>query len=493
MNAKYTGKGDGSEDRGRSTVARAGCPTCSMPWRANPVNRRAFLTAAGTTALAAQIDLLSYASSLFAEENRPAGKPRVAVVSFRKEKGAGCVWPPSSTEELAATQQLQNKIMQEAATKYGVDLTILTDRVTDLKAILEQVGQLKPAGLIVPARDFDLGPMIQFTRQRGEIPTIVYGNIVHMGRSFEPIRRLPGTLLAHTDNVNWLDTAVRMHRTLWDLNNLKLLDCPCPGYYDELKKVETSDEVKAIAEFYSKTATRVQPECEDLMLDSAKHYVLLRRLMIERGCNGVTVQGPLCVGAGGPGYLPACLAVSKLMDEGVPAACQGSHTAAYCQRLVFTLFGRPGFMGNLTFDSVENHLVLSHCTSSTRLEGFDQDYRAPFKLRSFHANRGVSLQVSWPVNKEVTVLDRMSMKGNLLTLASGRVAAGNDQIHQPPCGGCRTVVEFELDWQGDIMDLHPSDDLHASAILGNVKRPLMLFCKLADLTPVDITGKPLTA
>jgi len=54
-------------------------------------------------------------------------------------------------------------------------------------------------------------------------------------------------------------------------------------------------------------------------------------------------------------------------------------------------------------------------------------------------------------------------------------------------------VEFELDWQGDIMDLHTSDDLHGSAILGNVKRPLMLFCKLAGLTPVDITGEPIGA
>jgi hypothetical protein len=215
--------------------------------------------------------------------------------------------------------------------------------------------------------------------------------------------------------------------------------------------------------------------------------------MAERGCNGVTVAGTLCTTAGTGGYLPACLALSKLMDQGIPAACQGSHTAAYCQRLAFTLFGRPGFMGNLTFDTVENHLVLSHCTSALKLEGIDQDYRAPYRLRSFHANRGVSLQVSWPVNKKATILDRLSMQDDLFTVVSSRIVASNDQIRQPPCGGCRTVVEFELEWQGDIMDLHTSDDLHGSAILGDVKRPLMLFCRLAGLTPVDITGKPLVA
>lgn len=456
-------------------------------------DRRVFLKAAGATVLAAQSEVLQFASSLLAAPAAPNGKPRVAVVWFRKEKGGGCVWPPSSTEELAATQQLEKKILDEAAGKFGVDLTVISQRVTDVAATLEQVRQTKPDGLIVIAADFDLRPMIQFCLERGEIPTIVYGNIVHMGHSFEPLRRLPKTLLAHTDDVNWLATAVRMLRTLWDLDHLKLLDCPGPGYYEELKTIEASDEVKAIAEFYTKNATFVESACAELVLDSAKHYVLLRRLMEKHGCNGVTVSGTLCTGAGTGGYLPACMALSKLLDEGIPAACQGSHSAAYGQRLALSLFGRYGFMGNLTFDSVENHLILSHCTSALKLEGLDQDYRAPYALRSFHANRGVSIQASWPVGKEATILDRMSMKDNLLTVASGRIVAGNQQIRQPPCGGCRTVVEFELDWQGDIMDLHPSDDLHASAILGNVKRPLVLFAKLVGLTPVDIAGKPLGA
>ena len=423
-----------------------------------------------------------------------AARPRVAVLCFRKEKGGGCVWPPSSTEELAFTQDLQNKVLREAAARYGVELSILSERVTDVAAALAQVAAAKPDGLIVVAMDFDLAPMIQFCQKRGTVPTIVYGNIVHMGRSFEPLRRLPRLLLAHTDQVQWLDTAVRMHRALWDVDRLKLLDCPCPGYDEELKKV-TDEEARPIANSYAQEAAWIEPACLDLVLPSAKHYIVLRRLMARQGCNGVTVQGPLCVGAGTGGNLPACLALSKLMDEGVPAVCQGdsSHSAGYVQRLIFSLCGRPGFMGNITFDSVENQLVLSHCTSALRLEGFERPYRAPYRLRGFHANRGVSLQVSWPVGSEVTIVDRLSLKDNLLTVVTGRVAANNDRIQQPPCGGCRTVVRFDIDWQGDIMDLHPGDDLHAWAVLGNFQKPLLLFCKLAGLTPTDITGRPRTA
>jgi hypothetical protein len=458
-------------------------------------SRRQFLASTGAAAAAAQLGVLDFASSLSAAGPATGGRPRVSVVCFRKEKGGGCVWPPSSTEELASTQQLENQIMQKAAAKYGVELSILSERVTDVGATLQQFAKAKPDGVIAVAMDFDLKPMVEFCHKRGDIPTIVYGNIVHMGHSFEPIRRLPRLLLAHTDDVKFLDMAVRMQRALWDVGNLKLLDCPCPGYDEELKKVETGEEVKAIADFYRKSATSIEPACADLVLASAKHYIVLSRMMHQHGCNGVTVQGPLCVGAGTAGNLPACMALSKLMDEGVPAVCQGdtSHSAGYVQRLVFTLFGRPGFMGNITFDSVENQLVLSHCTSALKLEGFDQEYRAPFRLRSFHANRGVSLQVSWPTGKEVTIVDRLSLKNNLLTVVSGRVVANNDRIQQPPCGGCRTVVRFELDWQGDIMDLNIGDDLHASAFLGNLRRPLLLFCKLSGLTPCDITGKPSVA
>lgn len=476
--------------RCESCATRVSCAGSS----ASGVTRRRFLKATGAIAIASQLDMLRDAPWASGAEAASPARPRVAVVYFRKELGGGCTWPPSSTNELAWTQQLENKIMQDAATRYGVDLQVVTERVTDVAATLQKVQQLKPQGLIVMAMDFDLAPMIALCQKRGEIPTIMYGNIVSFTHSFDALRKLPKTLVAHSPDVKWLDTAVRMHRTLWDLDNLKLLDCPCPGYYEELKKVGETAEVKAIADFYTKRATSVEPACADLVVASAKHYVVLKRLMQQHGCNGVTVQGPLCTGAGTEGNLPACLALSKLMDEGIPAVCQGasSHSAGYCQRLMFSLFGRPGFMGNITFDSVENQYILSHCTSALKLEGFDKDDLAPFQLRCFHANPGVSVQASWPVGREVTILDRHSLKDNLLTAVSGRVVANNDQMQQPPCGGCRTVVKFALDWDGDIMDATRGDDLHALACLGNHRRTLLLFCKLAGLAPTDITGKPVT-
>jgi len=474
-----------------SSVASVAGSTCVT----GTTNRRGFLKIAGAAAVATQLDRMQAASSLLAAETAPAGKPRVAVVYFRKETGGGCVWPPSSTEELGQTQELLNKIMQDAAAKYGVDLSVLAERVTDVPETLQQISQLKPDGLIAIGMDFDIRPWMELCQKRGPLPTIAYGNILHMGRNLEPLRKLPKMLLAHTPRVEWLDTGVRLFRALWDVDHLKVLDCPCEGYYEELKTVGETDEVKAIAEFYEKHAQAVDPICRPLLLGSAKHYVVLRRMMERHGCNGVAVEGPLCVGAGTAGNLPACLALSKLLDEGTVAQCQaahGAHAPAYVQRLAFSLLGRPSYMGNITFDNLANRLILSHCTGALKLEGFDRDYRAPYRLRTFHANPGVSLQVSWPIGREATILDRVSMSGDKFIVAAAKVTGNNDVLQQPPCGGCRTVVEYELDWAGNIMDLDITD-LHGSAVLGNFKSTLLQFCKLAGLTPVDIAGHPLPA
>lgn len=484
-----------SEAKGCASRAPASCRGCSGAGRTLSGNRRRFLKLSGAAALAAQLDLLEYASSLFAAEPTRASKPRVAVVYFRREKGGGCVWPPSSTEELAATQQLLNKIMRDGAAQHGVDVKVLTERVTDVAATLDGIKQMKPDGLIAIGMDFEVGPWLTLCQNRGPIPTIAYGNVLHMGRTFEPLRHLPKTLLAHTPRVEWLATGVRLFRGLWDVDQLKVLDCPCEGYYEELNKVGDTDELKAIADFYERNASGVDSACKPLMLASAKHYVVLRRMMDRTGSNGVAVTGTLCTRAGTDGYLPACMALSKLLDEGIPAQCQaehGGHASAYVQRLALSLLGRPSYMGNITFDNLANRLILSHCTSPLKLEGPDNDYRAPYRLRSFHANEGVSLQVSWPIGKEATILDRVSLKDDKLIVTSAKVTGNNDVFRQPPCGGCRTVVEFELDWNGDIMDLDTTD-LHGSAVLGDFKSTLLQFCKLAGLVPVDIAGDPIPA
>ena len=247
-----------------------------------------------------------------------------------------------------------------------------------------------------------------------------------------------------------------------------------------------SDELRAVADYYSKRAQKIVEPVRRQILDAAKHYMVLRRLIDEGGYDGCSVRGPLCIGADGPTSNPACLALSKLLDEGYVAACEADQAAAMCQFLTLSLFGLPGLMGNPTVDTIHNWMVVSHCTSALKLEGLQHDYQAPYVLRDFHnTGGGVCPMVAWPVGKRATIMDFYE---NFCTLGTGRVVANTDDFAQPPCGGCRTTVAFALD---DVQEvLKTGRGHHQWCVLADVLHPMRAYCQLAGLRAADLTGQP---
>jgi L-fucose isomerase-like protein len=240
---------------------------------------------------------------------------------------------------------------------------------------------------------------------------------------------------------------------------------------EELAKVEATDEVRAIADFYAKHAAKIVEPTPPEILDAARNYVACRRLMDAERCHGITIA---CLGWKNP----VCLAFSKLLDEGIVAGCEADLDAALSLQLLHLLFERSGFIQDPSPNTVNNTLIGAHCTSPTKLEGFHQPYRAPYQLRSYHTRTGVSMQVLWPVGKPVTVMKFQG--GGTMLVGSGRVVAN---IPQPPSGCCRTAVEIELEGVADSLD---TKGFHQLFVLGELERPLRAWCKLAGVNAVHI-------
>jgi len=450
-------------------------------------NRRGFLAVAGSAVVAAQLDVLDFASSLFAANPPPPAKPRVRAFFFRRLKGGGCVWPTGTTADLVAIQKLQTKILTDAAKRFGVQLDVQDEPVKDVNAVLGQLKKTPPDGLIVVAMGLRYWPLVyQLLEKRGNIPTVVYANISGFSPTYKRAAKCPVTLLGSTPDVNWLAHAVRMFKTQWRLKHMKLLHCPTRNYGREFEKVADSKELRAIADFYAKNAKKIVEPKKEQILAAAKHYIVLRRLIQAGGYDGVTVRGALCIGAKGAAGNPACVAVSKLLDEGVPAACEADVDAARCQMLTMSLFGQTGFMGNPSPNTVDNTFIASHCTSALKLEGIDKPYLAPYTLRNFHAMGGVCPMVAWPVGKKATIMDFLG--GKSIIVSTGRVVRNTEKITQPPCGGCRTSVEFAMDGIANTLDMQAGH--HKWCILGNYGRRIRNFCKLAGIPVADLTGKP---
>ncbi len=461
------------------------CQRCLSSRCPGRTSRRRFLTTAGVTAAAVQMDLFDLASSLFTAETKPEKKPRVGVVFLRRTKGGGCTWPTGTTEQLQDMQAMFTKTMADAAGKLGVQLDVMPKPLENVDAYLNQLKAAPPDGLIVIAMGLNAawrsGKAQKLVQNRGDIPTIVYANVTAFTPNYLTVARAPKTYLGATQDVGWLAFAVRLLYTVWRMKSMRVLACPTKNYYDEFKKVEDGKELRALADFYEKNAKKiVEPKPADI-LEAVKHYIVLRRLVREGQYDGVTVRGPLCIG----GKNPACVAVSRLLDEGIVAACEGDMPAAACQLLTLSLFDRPGFMGNPSPNTVNNTLIVTHCTSALKLDGIDKPYRAPFVLRDFHAMGGVAPMVEWPVGREATIMDLLGKDS--MILGGGKTIANTESIAQPPCGGCRTSVEFELDGVADTLEVDKGH--HKWCILENEVRPIKAYCQLAGIKVADLTGR----
>jgi hypothetical protein len=480
-------------EHGHDCSDHCGC-CCSL-------DRRDFMSTVGLASLAAP-GMFSLASAAVGGEPAPVGaKPRVRVVFLRpdSDRGDWMSWPGVTYDNKGGQAQF-TKIMSEAAQKLDVNLEVSDAPVVDEAAVDKLLAECKknpPDGVI--AIVMELGPREywplanKFVAGRGNIPTIVFS---HMGTSFtghlQEIRKAKKCLTAATKDANWLATGVKMLRTIWDMKNTRLViingdkahdqrldvigttlhHIPLDRWTDELAKQEDTAEVKALADEFAKTAKKiVEPKAQDL-INAAKAYFVAKRIMAAEKCDGISLN---CLGLVGARRIPCppCMAWQRLNDEGGVGCCECDWTAAISLRLSSLLTGRPGFMQDPAPNTIDNTLMGAHCSSPSKLRGPDQPAE-PVILRSHtESDVGISPQVIWPVGEPVTVM-KFDGPGKII-LGTGKVVAN---IDTPPCGGCRTSVELQMD---NVADSRDCKGFHQLFILGKHDSLFRAYCQLAGI------------
>jgi len=469
------------------------CSCCSS------MCRRDFMGTVGASAVALSAGMMDVAAAAAADQPAAPGKPRIRAVFLRPKTDRYWMGWPGASYDINARQADYTKTLSTAAQKLGVQLEVDAEPVADaasLGTLLEQCKQSPPEGIILTVMGLhpDFWPHAnRFVKERGDIPTIVFSP---MGTSFtghlQASRNAPKTFVAATQDFGWLATGLRMLKTIWDMKTTRLcilrgdktedvkLDVigttlhiiPVSRWVEEFKKAETSDEVKALADHFSKVAKKtVEPTAQDV-LNSAKSYVIARRIMAAENCQGISVDClPLVGGRQIP--CPPCMAWLTLNDEGSVGACEADWNAAISLRLTALLCQRPGFMQDPAPNTVNNTLMGAHCSSPTKLRGFDQPPE-PMILRSHsESNIGVSPQVIWPVGEPVTVM-KFEGPGTII-LGTGKVVAN---IDTPPSGGCRTSVELAMDNKPDALDCR---GFHQLFVYGKVEPLYRAYCQLAGI------------
>jgi hypothetical protein len=471
----------------------------------------------------ANVGLPEFAWSLCADEPKPSDPPLVRAVFLRTKEGRRNMGWPGKGYDIDASQETYTTVMTKAARKLDVRLEVEPGPVGDIEAVnrvLESCKRSRTDGVILIV--MGLAPTnywthaTHFVKNRGDIPTVVFSPI---GTSFldniQQFPKLPKTFVASTQDVQWLELAMRMLNAIQRMKETRI--CVLQGdkteelvvktlgttlhyiphtrFPEEYKRVEASDEVRAIAEYYTRNARTIVEPSKDDVLNMAKCCLAARRILAAEHCHGFAIDClPMVQRLAAP---PPCLALSRCLDEGIAAACQADWPGALSLRLTHLLTDRPGFLQNIVVNTVNNTLVGAHCTCATKLDGYDKP-AAPFSLRSHtESDLGVAAQVYWRVGQEITITkfsdqkwwgkpspEELGSAGSALLLGSGRVVCN---IDTPPSGGCRTSVEVALEGVEDVTDLRFLH--HQLFIYGNHTRLFRAYAQLAGLQVASISKK----
>ncbi len=475
------------------------------PKRAQAMHRRQFLQTLGGSALGAQMGLFRTLGSAAAAEVGPEipkrEVPVVRVVFLRPKQKYWLGWPGTAFDVEGHIRDYIGKLRRfekELGIKLAISETPLYDD-SDVGNFINEIKETKPDAVSVFPLHMDRWGHVDNIVKAG-LPTIVFAGLgVCFTGHIQNVSRQPKVYLISTADfdlqaVRFGLNMVKTHQKMKDLRVLvirgndtseskvenlgsTLKYVPRKTFPDEFNRTPDTDEVKAIAEDYRKRAKKIVEPSQRDILNGAKSYVVSKKLMERYDCNAITND---CLGLIHDREMPTgpCLAWSKLLDEGISAACEADIDASLSHALACYLLDRPGFQQDPVPETEKNNFIGAHCTCATRLFGYDKPPE-PFILRSHsESDIGLAFQILWREGQEVTVMEFAGPKN--MIIGTGKVIRNLDT---PPAGGCRTSVELVIDGPPDTRDTR---GFHQLFLYGDQARKLKAYCQMYGIAAEHI-------
>ena len=256
----------------------------------------------------------------------------------------------------------------------------------------------------------------------------------------------------------------------------KLRYVPAQAFLEEYRRTPTSDAIVAIAREYQRNAIHVHGCSFEDVCNGVKGCKVAQTILEREDGDGITMD---CLGALGKSdvSLP-CIAWSRMLDHGIPAACEADVGACVTHALVQFLFDRPGFQQDPVAETARQCLIGAHCSCPTRLNGVDQPPE-PYRLSYHHGKRDAVPVTQWRIGQRITIADVLippkSETPPQMLISTGTVT---ENISVPPAGGCVVSVMVEVDGVPDTLDF---PGFHQLFFYGDFKKELVSYCRLYGL------------
>ena len=432
---------------------------------------------------------------------RPAPEVRLLAAILQQPAPYWLGWP-GTTYDLEGHQREYLEKLKESSRRLAISTEVEPAPVQDaegLERLLAKARERRPHGLLVILQHMSCWGWANRLSQEAGVPLIVFAPIgtaftghvkdvsrrrgVYAVSSLEwpaveaGLRMIRAKRMFEESRVLWIRSN-RRNETVLDHLGTKVRAIPRDTFNELFDEMPVSPEVRELAANLAVGAKEVvEPSPEDL-LNSARTYTTAKRLMAREEANALSMD---CLGMVGSKLVPTppCAAWMTLQDQGITAGCEADLFGAVSLMLSSYLLDRPGFMNDPVPETAKNLLIAAHCTSASRIHGFDQA-PAPYVLRDHSESAlGVSVQVLWPEGEPVTLVD-FRETGELI-LDTGTVVSN---VGTPPAGGCRTSVEIRMDRIEDARDVL---GFHQVVVLGDHRRQVQAF---GQLYGIDVVCSP---
>ncbi|UCE48796.1 MAG: hypothetical protein JSW47_01350 [Phycisphaerales bacterium] len=469
------------------------------------MSRRNFLQAAGSTTAGISLSsrqLLAAAAS--PRSTVPLKSPATVRGAFiypptESLRAVGYYsWPGSSFDAEGRQRQYMEQI-KRIERNLGMHISMnekLLDDPESVTRFINEVKQSKPDGLLLIL--FKKGHWGHVTRivEETEIPTVVLATLgILLVDHIRQLHRRSGVYLINSlDNLDAVEEGMKMIKTARWMKDSRIANIggsrtkemivphlgtevrtvPHTQFYEEFKRTEATGAVKELADAYLKNAKEVvQPTRADI-LDAAKAYFVLKRIIETEKADAVMMD---CLpGLSRPHkHCPPCMGFMSLRDEGIAAGCQADLNATLTLMLVQQLFDKPGFQQNASMETEKNHYFGAHCTCASKLSGTTGPSEPYILMSHAEAGWGCVPRVLWPAGQEVTMAQYLSAETPRMHIYSGNVV---DCPPIPATGGCRTNVEMTINEVDDVCDVK---GMHQIIFYGNYTKQLRAFCQLYDI------------
>jgi hypothetical protein len=427
-----------------------------------------------------------------ATDLRPQPKVRIAASFLELPRPYWLGWP-GTTYDLEQHEKDYTAQLKQSTSALGMSLDLEKQPINTAEGVTTWINKLKanaPDGALVILQHIHTWKWVTQIAEQTGIPLLAFAPVgtaftghvdrasrtanVHVMSTLawsaveEGLRMIKAKRLFEETRLLWIRSN-RRNETVLDKLGVKVRAIPRDTFNQAFDKQPVTAEVKDVASDLRGSAVKIVEPTEEDTVNCARAYVTAKRLLAAEKANALSMD---CLGMVGARLVPTppCGAWTLLQDQGITAGCEADLYGAMSLMMTSYLLDRPGYMNDPVPETFNNTLIAAHCTSGTRLDGFDKP-AAPFILRDHsESSLGVSTQVLWPAGKPITLV-RFTSPHEMI-IDTGEVV-GN--IDTPPAGGCRTSVELAMD---DVEDCRDVKGFHQVVVLGNHRRILEDFCEL---------------